>query len=540
MIGPTGAGKTTLCLTLNGIVPQFYGGRFFGHIRIAGQDSIETPVRHLARFVGEVFEDPETQLIATSVENEVAFPLENMGYPRDLIEERVAWALQAVGLAGLKKKHPGDLSGGQKQRLAIAAAIAVRPEVLVLDEPTSQLDNVGAREVLETLVTLNQNYGVTVVMVSHAVEHIAALASRVFLLLEGNLVTQGTPQEVFGRDELLAGAGLRLPETMEVFRQLSERGQFTEPLPITVFDGRRALQGWRLGDAVFSSRPPEMRTSLDVEPWIDLRQVSFRYPDGTQALKGLNLQIRKGEYVLLAGRNGAGKTTLVKVLLNLARAQTGNVLVAGEDIGSVPVSSLARRIGYVGQNPDTQIFTDLVGKEVAFALRYLGMGESEIDRRVKLGLEQVGLQEAIDRHPFSLPKGDRAKVVIAAVLALQPEVIVFDEPTVGQDYAGAKKILDLTKSLHRSGKTVIVITHHLHLMREYAQRMVVLSGGAVAMDGSLRDVLAAAGTLRKLGLEPPETVLLVEAVNRKIEGQDCPIMTGELASRLIPPESGRE
>ena len=210
-------------------------------------------------------------------------------------------------------------------------------------------------------------------------------------------------------------------------------------------------------------------------------------------------------------------------------------MVAGEDIRSVPVSTLARKIGYVGQNPDTQIFTASVGEEVAFALRTLGMDKSEIEQRVKLGLEEVGLGEMIDRHPFSLPKGDRARVVIAAVLALQPEVIVFDEPTIGQDYAGARRILDLTKKLHRSGKTVIVITHHLYLMREYAQRMVVLNDGAVAMDGSLRDVLAAGESLGRFGLEPPEAVLLAESVRR--EGQRSPILPDELADHLVPPDS---
>lgn len=537
VIGPTGAGKTTLCLALNGIVPQFYGGRFFGHVSVAGQDSVETPVRTLARSVGQVFEDPETQLIATSVENEVAFPLENLGIARDVIAERVAWALRAVGLDGLEKKHPGSLSGGQKQRLAIAAAIAVRPEVLVLDEPTSQLDSLGAREVLETVVELNRNHNVTIVMASHAIEHIAALVTRVFLLLDGTLAAQGAPREVFGKSELLVGAGVRLPETMDVFQQLARLGRFTGQLPIKVRDGQDALRGWCLDIADISAELPATGRKDSSTPWIDLRQVSYRYLDGTQALNDLNLQIRQGEYVLMAGQNGAGKTTLVKVLLNLVRAQEGHVLIAGEDIGSEPVSSVARRIGYVGQNPDMQIFTSSVGEEVAFALRYLGLGKSEIDHRVKEGLAEVGLGEVLDRHPFSLPKGDRARVVIAAVLALQPAVIVFDEPTVGQDYAGATKILDLTKKLHQSGKTVIVITHHLHLMREYAQRMVVLDHGAVAMDGSLRDVLAAAVSLRRFGLEPPETVVLAESVREKREGQSHPILPSELAYHLIPPDS---
>lgn len=537
VIGPTGAGKTTLCLALNGIVPQFFGGRFFGHVSVAGQDSVETPVRSLARSVGQVFEDPETQLIATSVENEVAFPLENLGYARDVIAERVAWALQAVGLEGLEKKHPGSLSGGQKQRLAIAAAIAVRPEVLVLDEPTSQLDSLGAREVLETVVELNRNHGVTVVMASHAVEHIAALANRVFLLLDGKLAAQDAPREVFEKNELLTKARVRMPETMEVFQLLSRLGRFTGKLPILVRDGQDALRGWRLDLADSSLELLATGRNDSSVPWIDLRQVSYQYPDGTRALNGLDLQVRRGEYVLMAGQNGAGKTTLVKVLLHLVRAQEGQVFIAGDDIGSAAVSSLARSIGYVGQNPDMQIFTSSVGDEVAFALRYMGLGELEIDRRVKEGLAEVGLGEVLDRHPFSLPKGDRARVVIAAVLALHPEVIVFDEPTVGQDYAGATKILDLTKKLHQSGKTVIVITHHLYLMREYAQRMVVLDHGTVAMDGSLRDVLAAPESLRRFGLEPPETVLLAESVREKSEGQSHPILPGEFAYQLLPPDS---
>lgn len=537
IIGPTGAGKTTLCLALNGIVPQFYGGRFFGHVSVAGKDSVETPVRNLARSVGEVFEDPETQLIATSVENEVAFPLENLGYARDVIAERVAWALQAVGLVGLEKKHPGSLSGGQKQRLAIAAAIAARPEVLVLDEPTSQLDSLGAREVLKTLVELNLNHGVTIVMASHAVEHIAALASRVFLLLDGSLVTQGPARDVFGQSKLLTREGLRLPETMEVFQLLSERGQFAEPLPISVLAGQTALRGWRLDETALATRLLDRGQTDDLEPWIDLRRVVFRYSDGTLALKDLDLEIKQEEYLLLAGQNGAGKTTLVKVLLNLVRAQAGKVMVAGDDIAATPVSTLARKIGYVGQNPDTQIFTASVGEEVAYALRYSGLDKSEIDRRVKAILAEVGLGDVYDRHPFSLPKGDRARVVIAAVLALEPGVIVFDEPTVGQDYAGAIRILDLTKKLNQSGKTVIVITHHLYLMREYAQRMVVLNEGAVVLDGSLRDVLSDTVSLRRFGLEPPETVMLAESVRGERDGRDWPILPGELADYLVPPDS---
>ncbi len=535
IIGATGAGKTTLCLTMNGIVPHFYGGRFFGHAFIGGRDSVEAPVRELARVVGEVFEDPETQIIATSVENEVAFSLENFGFPRAEIRARVEWALVVVGLAELKKKHPQGLSGGQKQRLAIAAAIAVRPDIIVLDEPTSQLDSRGAQEVMEALAVLNRQEGVTVVMASHAVEQIAAYADRVFLLHEGRLAAQGTPREVFSQSEELDRAGMRLPETMQVFQQLTKVGKFKSELPVTAAEGQMMLKGWRLQS--LNTDPPNLPREGEVfhPAIIRVQGVRFNYPDGTKALDNIHLSIEQGEYVLLTGQNGAGKTTLAKMLLNLARPQAGRIIFSGEDISSMPVSTLARKIGYVGQNPDTQLFTASVHDEVAFALRFHGLSESDIEERVMFGLEAVGLGSVADRHPFSLPKGDRARVVIAAVLALRPEVIVFDEPTIGQDYRGARRILDLTQKLHKDGKTVIVITHHLYLMREYAERMVVVSNGKVVLDGPIRNILGDVESLNPLGIEPPEAVLLRNCVAQENRTKSWQITADELAMGLTPP-----
>ena len=241
LIGPTGAGKTTLCLTLNGIVPQFYGGRFFGRVMLAGLDSLEHPISHLARHVGMVFEDPETQITAVSVENEIAFALENLCMPREEMVKRIPWALEAVRLEGLEKKHPHALSGGQKQRLAIAAALALKPDLLVLDEPTSQLDPAGSQEVFATLRELNRAMGLTVVMASHAAEEMAEHADRIALLNHGELVETGTPDEVYGDVERLLDSGVRAPQVAETFYLARKRGLAVPEIPVRLEAGRVLL-----------------------------------------------------------------------------------------------------------------------------------------------------------------------------------------------------------------------------------------------------------------------------------------------------------
>ena len=240
LIGPTGAGKTTLCLTLNGIVPQAHGGRFFGRVTVAGLDTVEQPVSELARHVGLVFEDPETQLVTPSVENEVAFALENLGFPRAEIRARLSWALQVTGLTGLEQRPPHTLSGGQKQRLAIAAALALRPALLVLDEPTSQLDPAGAQEVFATIRALNRELGVTVLLVSHAAEELAEHADRIALLAHGELVAVGTPAEIYGDVARLEACALRPPQVTRLAALLSPSS--AAPVPVRLAEGETYVQ----------------------------------------------------------------------------------------------------------------------------------------------------------------------------------------------------------------------------------------------------------------------------------------------------------
>ncbi len=507
LIGPTSAGKTTLCLALNGIVPQFYGGRFFGGISVSGMDTIEHPITALAGYVGQVFEDPETQLIATSVENEIAFALENLRVPREVILERIPQALSVVRLDGMEKKHPHELSGGQKQRLAIAAAIAVQPSLLILDEPTSQLDPVGAEEVFATAHELNRDLGMTVVMASHSAEEMATYADRIALLSHGRIIALGTPDEIYTEIEMLEGNDLRPPQVATTFYSIRQKGVSVPRVPVSMGDALPLLEelGRHPANPDFALGKPSQSSG---KPLLSVKDLAHIYPDGTKALQGVSLDISEGEYILIIGQNGAGKSTLVKHFLNLLLPTEGTVKVGGVDVTEMSVSDLARRIGYVAQNPDNQIFNTSVEDEIAFALKNLDFDDREIEARTVESLEAMGLTHVRDMHPLALPKGDRARVVIGAILAMKPEVIIFDEPTTGQDYRGAQYILDISRDLHEMGKTVIVITHHLYLMPDYAERVVVMGKGNILLDEDIRKAFHETKILRSTFLSAPQAVHL--------------------------------
>ena len=576
LIGPTGAGKTTLCLTLNGIVPQFYGGRFFGRVTVAGLDSLDHPISTMAQHVGMVFEDPETQITATSVENEIAFGMENLRVPREEIEARIPRILEAVRLTGSEKKRPDELSGGEKQRLAIAAALALQPDLLVLDEPTSQLDPVGSGDIFATLRELNRQLGITIVIASHAAEEMAEYTDRVALLSQGELIRVGSPDDIYGDVDQLLRAGLRPPQVAETFFLL--RSVLPVPtIPITLADALPLLDDLPTPtnprevkpeqpraetlrrfpdispgtatpsvDAIHpSNRAADLATVGTASPMPDHRSPSPQslalsacdlhhvYPDGTHALRGISVDISAGEYVLIAGQNGAGKSTLVKHFLGLLQPTSGQVQVGGIDSRKLSVSDLARTVGYVSQNPDNQIFNATVEEEVAFALKNLGFPKRQVESAVTESLAEMGLLDVRDRHPLALPKGDRARVVIAAVLAMDPQILIFDEPTTGQDDRGAQSILEITRRLHKEGRTVVIITHHLYLMPKYAERMVVMGKGTKLLDAPMRQACHEAKVLASTYLSPPQAVLLAQALDRRKYPEAGQLITPEEVAAYV-------
>ncbi len=499
LMGRTGAGKSTLCFVLNGLVPRFFPGSFAGTVRLNGQDISPHRVSELAQTVGLVFQDFETQLFSSDVESEVAFALESFRVPRDQMQARVREALEAVHLSHVVGRDPATLSGGEKQRLAIASVLAAQPQILVLDEPTTDLDPSGRADVLEVVAELRAE-AKTVLLAEHETEEVAG-ADRLLVLADGAVVYDGSPPELLAAPDRTWELGIRPLDMPALFRAM---GHPERPLRVedaaeilrtekwTVDDEqlgqvRRADAGWeeRHGDVIVS-----------------IRDVRFSY-DGHSALDGVCLDVRRGEFVAILGQNGCGKTTLAKHLNGLLHPGEGTVLVGGQPTTEASVAELARTVAYVFQNPDHQIFLDRVEDEVAFGPRNLGVPAEDVGERVRGALEAVDLVGYEGKDPFVLTKGERQRVAVASALSARPQVIILDEPTTGLDGAQQKSMMDLLRRLNDAGHTVIVITHSMWAAATYAHRVVLLSDGRVLADGSVRDIFGDAELLGQASLRQP-------------------------------------
>ncbi len=539
LMGENGAGKSTLCEILNGIIPHSLGGRLKGKVLIDGIDTQESTIAQLSTKVGIVLEDPETQLFTSSVLNEVAFGPENLGVPAEEILERAHWALEVVGLAGFEERLPTSLSGGQKQRLAIAAAMTSRPSILVLDEATSQLDPLGVVEVMSVVRELNEKYGMTIVMATDQSEEVARVANRIAVLHEGKLVTLGTPRQIFADTGLFKRYMIRSPQVSQLGTRLQEAGCALPLFPITLdeaYDGVMQLfggQGNPNPSPTVTAAPAPSSTAGN-DAIIQVENLEYVYqPQNVYAVQGVNFNIRQGDFVAMIGHNGSGKTTVLKNLLGLLKPTHGRVVVAGLDTAQVAVADLARHVGFVLQNPDQQLFAETVEEEIAFGPRNLGLDPAAMKARVDEAIAIVGLETKRQEFPPSLPKGDRAKVVIASALALNPEIIVLDEPTTGQDFKGCHQIMQIANQLHQSGRTVVFVTHHMALVAEYSRRAIVLCQGKLKFDDSTENIFSQAELLRQVNIIPPQITELGQRLPASLGLPRNPLTVQQLSEPIL-------
>ena len=511
IVGPSGAGKTTLCLLVAGVLSKSVKGECKGRVELFGKDALRTGVRQLSEEVAIVLQDADTQFVTMRVLEEVAFPLENLGLSREEILERVSEALEFVGMKGYEWKHPHELSGGQKQRVAIAAALAKRPRLLILDEATSDLDPLGKREVLSVVSRLRKEYEVTVMIVDHNTDDLVKFVDRVIVLEGGRVAAFGEPRAIFSRIEQLRTIGIRIPQPTEVAFKL---GAANGGLPLTVEEAAKALAPLKERLCLLNGDAYESPSRC--ERLVSFTDVTYVYEDGTVALDGLSLNIRKGEFLAVIGPNGSGKTTMAKLMVSLIKPTSGRVEVMGADTRAVSPTMLFSKVGYVFQNPDYQLVCDTVYDEVAFPLRQLGLDEEEVRERVQWALASVGLTGLEETPPFFLSKGERQRLALATVLAVKPQLLIVDEPTTGQDERNSRRIAELLAQLNKAGVTIVVITHDLRLVSEYAERVVVLNNGRLVTEGSTRKVFTEhLETLASIGLEPPPvTRLMKELVGR--------------------------
>ena len=442
----------------------------------------------MASVVGMVFQDPENQFVSTDVEREIAFGLENLGFPRDVMTKRVEESFDTLGISDLRCKQVNELSGGEKQKVAIASVLAMHPSVLVLDEPTSELDPKGAEEVLSIVQRLNDELGMTVVLVEHRLDRVIHLVDRVIVMDKGRIVADDNPRKVLSNGRV-SEAGIGVPPIVKLVQSLRDRNIEIPELPLTVKEGRSLLAGVFKNIASIEA-PVEPKSRGN--PIIEIENVSYTYPHGPTALKDIRLNISEGEMVAIMGRNASGKTTLVKHINGLLKPNKGRVKVGGIDTKSTNVSELSKQVGFIFQNPNDHIFADTVGDEIAFILKNRGLDGGEIAHRVDETLSLFGLTEYKHRYPRSLSGGERQRVALASVVVAKPRVLILDEPTRGMEYRLKSELMNFLHDYCREGNAVALVTHDVETVAEYADRVILLSEGRVIVDGNKRDVLSQA------------------------------------------------
>ena len=562
ILGGNGSGKSTLAKHLNALlVPDK------GQVEVCGMDTSERQHTYAIRqSAGMVFQNPDDQLVASLVEDDVAFGPENLGVPTAELRERVAQRLQDVGLSGFEKHETHALSGGQKQRVAIAGALAMNPEILILDEASAMLDPRGRKGLMRVVRSLN-GQGMTVVMITHFMEE-AALADRVIVLDEGKVARVGTPQKVLVDIDALSALNLEVPFAAELSQALRRAGvpviaavteealaesvfsafashaaaacsahenaapqgpsgakTLTEKAPASPFAPKEDAAAGATDCAKFPASPAEP-TDGDVLIWLE--NVSFTYdaaearrqrkagkkpapkqakwgnsPEALWALDNVSLKVRKGEFLGIAGHTGSGKSTLIQHMNGILHPTSGRVVAFGSDIAEKGAANDVRgRVGVVFQYPENQLFAATVAEDVAFGPRNLGLSEEEVSKRVERSLRTVGLdpEEIAARSPFELSGGQQRRVAFAGVLAMEPEVLVLDEPAAGLDPKARKSFLDMVARLHEEGLTVVMVSHNMDDLANLCDRVAVMSEGKLLMEGTPAEVFSRADELTAVGL----------------------------------------
>jgi energy-coupling factor transporter ATP-binding protein EcfA2 len=529
LIGPTGCGKSTLCLMLNSTIPHFLGGTLQGKVIVNGKDISKTPVSEMAKDVAVVFQNPDEQLTCLYVDDEVAFGPENLKLPMDSINERVDSSLKFTGLIEMQKKVIYDLSGGQKQRLAIAAVLAMKPRVLVLDSPISNLDPLGGSEILRVIDDIRREGKFTSLIVEHKIDELVGMVDRIIVLSrDGTIVMNSDPRDVMAnalrlRDEL----GLWIPQMAEIALTLRKTGfgSSSDKVPLAVEEAADLFSKYAI-------KVPEEKKAApgkieNANPIIDVDDVTYTYPDGTTAVRNVSFTVSPGEFVTLLGQNGSGKTTMAYNLVGLLKPVKGRILINGKNTKTTPMAQLTKDITYVFQYPEHQFLEDKVYKEVEFELRKRKISESEIAAETDSVLKGIGLLSYKDRHPYNLSLGEKRLLSASIMTLCNPRIIILDEPTYGQDKEHNYRLMNFMRELNKKGTTIVMITHDMRLVGEYANRVVVMNQGVLVCDAPPTTFFKDLELTKSVQLEPPP----VARLSMKMFGY--PILTTEDFCRAV-------
>ncbi len=524
ILGHNGSGKSTFAKHINGLLVPSEGTLWVDQM----DTSCDDDVWKIRQKAGMVFQNPDNQIIGTVVEEDVGFGPENIGVPTEDIWRRVEKSLGEVGMIAYRHHSPNKLSGGQKQRVAIAGVMAMQPKCIVLDEPTAMLDPNGRKEVLKAVRELNQTEGVTVILITHYMEEVV-FADDVYVMDSGNVVMHGKPREIFSRVEDLKKYRLDVPQVTLLAHELKQCGLNIPEGILTTEELVNALTkkgitvpaDWKKyrNEIVTKNTAAEEKNNVALK----LEHVTYTYNPGTvyemHALKDVNLEIHQGEFIGIIGHTGSGKSTLIQHFNGLIRPTGGTITFEGKDIWGEGYSlkGLRSQVGLVFQYPEHQLFETDVLTDVCFGPKNQGLSKEECIARAKEALEHVGLDEKYyDKSPFELSGGQKRRVAIAGVLAMNPKVLILDEPTAGLDPKGRDEILDQIAELHNTrGITILLVSHSMEDIAKYVDRIIVMNQGVKTFDDVSKHVFAEYKELEKIGLAAPQITYIMHALKEK-------------------------
>lgn len=537
VLGHNGCGKSTLAKHFNAILTPASG-----KVTVSGMDTAdEDKLYDIRQTVGMVFQNPDNQLVATVVEEDVAFAPENLGVPPEEIRQRVDDALKQVEMYDFRLHAPHQLSGGQKQRIAIAGIIAMQPRCIVMDEPTAMLDPKGRREVMKTIKMLNREKGITVILITHYMDE-AAQADRVIVMDGGKIIMDNVPKKIFSRVDELKAVGLDVPQVTELAHILRGKGVDISEEIITEQECAESLSGL-IGKHEYTQPPKSPIAEKNAgEAAIEVKNLTYKYSVGTPfektAVDNVSVKIEKGEFVGIIGHTGSGKSTLIQHLDGLIKPTSGEIFCDGVNIWdkSVKIRDIRFKVGIVFQYSEHQLFEETVAKDIAYGPKNMGLSEEEINERVKEAAQSMDIVHLLDRSPFELSGGQQRRVALAGVLAMNPEVLILDEPAAGLDPKGRDKILAQIKSYHKkSGKTILLVSHSMEDIVKFADKVLVMNKGKLFCYDDTDSVFARSAELSQIGLDVPQITRMSRLLKERGTDIGEDVYTIERAAeRLLP------
>lgn len=510
VVGNNGCGKSTLCKALNGLIPHFITGTMEGSVRVEGLDTRESDVGVLAQKVGYVYQDFENQIVRPTVLDDASYACLNYAFPDYLARGRTA--LRQCGLEGREEEYVWQLSGGQTHLLALAGAVSLQPDILILDEPIAQLDPMHADRIYEVLRDLNENHGKTILVIEHHTEYIADYCKHVMLMRDGQVRWILPTENALQRVEELEECNIFPPQVTQAAHRLRRAGRLPADilLPTTVEGGKTAFAGLH-----YISRERPAPAVPDGESAVSFQDVSLAYRsvkgEPHTVFDGLNLNIRKGEKVALIGSNGAGKSTLMKLMVGLLRPNGGTVSLFGEAIGDKKAEDLSRQISLVYQNPEEMFIKDSIRADIAYAMEVRNIPEWE--KRTAELLERFRLSELADRDGRLMSGGQMRRASLAIGIALNPGILLLDEPTANLDIATRREIMAVLSDMEDIIQTAVIATHDMQLVCQWAERIIVLRGGRVVADGPRDEIFARTDVVDQVGIRPPEIFSMGRALD---------------------------